>query len=398
MQDYEVTEDLLTPQQNAPVPPKQGQSKNPRPTKKPMKTSTRIILIVLAATIAIGAMFAVSYLRSNIDSDKGNTNANMNPIGSEIAQSGKWTYFSGNGLYKTDGKTTVKVKDRYYWQLNIYKKKLYAYAGRSKGDSDFDKIISMDLDGRNEKVIYKSNNNDSSIENIRVYKNKIYTLQENKDNWAVHSMNLDGSQQKTIIEDDSIEDEFAFSVDNYRIYFQKVTDEDHAIFSVGLDGGDETKILNWKSLDDGKEYEEYSSRFSYFAVDRQYLYYVVDKHAGCYNLKTKKNVEAQVPKGQDVDSINHDAEYKHFYVTSKVENKDDEYTYYIWQFDMDGGSRKKIYSRDRVPEDGDFSLYVNRNGLFIEESTGTFNNYDDAFKSIDPNTGETAEIYKYHTN
>ena len=51
LKDYEVTEDLLMPKK------KEALHQNQKPEKTPMKNSVKIVLIVVAALVAIGAMF-----------------------------------------------------------------------------------------------------------------------------------------------------------------------------------------------------------------------------------------------------------------------------------------------------------------------------------------------------
>lgn len=407
MQDNEVTEDLLTPKKE-----NLNQQKNPRRT---MKNSTKIVLIVLAAAIAVGAMVCVYFDVFNMlfgkkeNKNTGNTNANLvksglfkeygDPgedeiAGGSAAQSGDWTYFCGGSkFYKTNGKVTKKVNlgSDDCASLNIYKGWIYYLSGNSH---DGAVVARKRLSGGDPQILGEGGSR------MFVYKNKIYlvklTISEDYEleDVEIDAMDLDGKNRKKIYSNINLNYD-TVSIDDDKIYY--LDESDNSFYKLDLDGSHQTKVLDLATIgcvnNDGDITVDTSSMY----VEGQRLFYIDTNQFGVYDLKTKKVKKFKASKGDYINNVNHDADFKHYYAISETFGEDDgdedDYVsgrYHIWQFDVAGGHAKELYTYKGKYNLSSF-LYVNDNGLFVQELNGTF-------KMIDPKTGEATTIYKYHTN
>lgn len=95
IEDYDVTEDLLSPREEKP-----NQQHQP---KRQRKNNRGVLIIILAAAVAVIAFFGYRILilgNKTDNTDRGNTNANMLMCstqdeyvrGGAVVQAGKWTY------------------------------------------------------------------------------------------------------------------------------------------------------------------------------------------------------------------------------------------------------------------------------------------------------------------
>lgn len=147
----------------------------------------------------------------------GNTQSNLSNRGYAVYSDGASYFSADNCIYKKIGNDTSLIFkdtiDTVQSDLNIVDGWLYYCSTPSAGtESSFNK---MEIDGSNNTVIMSSkvnNNYHYSIANNRIY---YYSHHIGTKNGAVYSMNLDGTDTKTVIENCCI-----YTIDNGWIYYR----------------------------------------------------------------------------------------------------------------------------------------------------------------------------------
>ena len=134
-EDYEVTEDLLTPKKENP-----NQQNQPR---KSMKNTTKIFLIVLAALIAIGGIVCQGYKKrkKNSKAERGNYTVNLQSIPSRVRpcadgllvgndkETYAFMYGDNSGSEEINGRL-IKInhkEENYMFQVMIFMAKVLMY-------------------------------------------------------------------------------------------------------------------------------------------------------------------------------------------------------------------------------------------------------------------------------
>ena len=366
-EDYEVTEDLLTPKKENP-----NQQNQPR---KSMKNTTKIFLIVLAALIAIGGIVCQGYKKrkKNSKAERGNYTVNLQSIPSRVRpcadgllvgndkETYAFMYGDNSGSEEINGRL-IKINhkeenymfsgdDFYGKSLNVYDGWIYYISGK--------KICRKNLKSGEEMfVIHRT---DTPLV-FQIYDDKIYALFANdaymqnltsEAKCGLYSMSLDGAHVKKLTDDLLYE---GFSIDNGYIYYEDSSSDNLKIKRMNLEG-EEKKTISLRDKDAQDPY-----------VQDGKLYYLTDTKAVIYDLKTKKTKMADLPDGDYIEQFIYLPERKTFYFVTC--DNDFESTYSIWCTNLDGNGRKEVY-RARTTVNGYLHMYMSKDGIYFYDDPGT---------------------------
>ncbi|WP_295362935.1 DUF5050 domain-containing protein [uncultured Pseudoramibacter sp.] len=286
----------------------------------------------------------------------GNTNGNLEfsytdicVTGGHTVKSGKWLYYtSDDAIYRSNGKKTEKLQNNYGQFLNFYNGCLYYECDLEDGGCG---IYKLNPENKKEETVYENSDASKSIEWMKVYRGRIYYVVANADlidnlqPGSIHSMKLDGSGKKTVVDSDVYYN--SVSIDNGHIYYIKHSQREYV--RTDLNGSNSEDVV---SFSDGLYANNRGAREPRVVyTDQDHVIYWLDKKIHVLNLKTDKTFDIEQP--DDVfgyEQLNHDSDGKYYYLLTDDEqvtgrgkgNHLDRYS--VWRLDSDGTNYKKLYS------------------------------------------------------
>lgn len=439
MQDYEVTEDLLTPQKNKPA--SQGPKRAKKPRKTPKKNPvTALVVVAIIAALVVGSIvvYQVSFRNSyneqlrqaekdsdskiekpkanNADNAKrGNYNVNLVDYsqtdnlgaGGRVAANSKDSYACINSrsydnnyqnyddleelskVNKGDDQKNIIDRDQGFSgiSINVYDGWVYYISNNA--------IVRYNMKTKEKQTIASSANGNPLV--FQIYKGKIYELVGNNafssessftfgqtPKSTLYSMDLDGSDQKEI-SDDLQRWGKGFSIDHDHIYYETARsfNEDgsasNAVYKqINLDGSNGKTILD---LSDQK----HINATNFYVQDGQ-LYYTIGKQEVIYNLMTGKAKTIDSPDGNTIIQFIYylKAQYNIF-ITENDQNDSSETKFNFWYTLANGGDKEFVVGTKRANY-----IYLARNCLYYYNDCGEEGIF---LYYLDPENGDEGNIY-----
>lgn len=165
-------------------------------------------------------------------SDKDGNRAVGNILGAiDINACDECIIYLNNGIYRyefaTD--TSTLIVSGQCRSVNKYKDRIYFL----KNENDINVICSCDLKGEDFRIL-----NDSISGYMNIYNDKIYYL-NGTDEGSIHSINLDGSDDKRISSFGNVQELIACEKG---LYYVSGSSTDYNIWNIGFNGSGDTKI------------------------------------------------------------------------------------------------------------------------------------------------------------
>lgn len=298
----------------------------------------KIISVVLASAMLFTGCSFNKVGTNNNQSLMGNSNGNINNLGSICADDNNLYYQEtkdGYNLYKSDldGNNPVELNNAETYFINCYNNKLY-YADASQNYN----IFSMDTNGENKKNIIKA-----AAYYVTVYKDKIYYV-DFDNNQNIYSANLDGSNVQKLGDDTA----FYLTVYNDTIYYVNLSDG-AKIYTMHTNGENKTCIVDTYS-----GYINCYNDYMYFTMPKDTQSNTGDDTLYKYNLNDGKYEQVLNRPCSDINVYNDRIYYR------DIEQKK------IFSCDLDGQDIKV-----EAEEDGVFINIVNDKMVYLVKTSQT---------------------------
>lgn len=412
MEDYEVTENLLAPKKEENNPQK------PEPMK-PMKNSTKIFFIVLAAVLAVSCILAYGMRGQDTeDSDPetngskykyGNYNVNLahystqlEPYaGGRIAANGdiynsylylEYSYDksynrSFANLSGEDATADLNFNEEGGGtpSLNVYREYIYYCSDdrirRMKTDGSNRSVVCKKIDGMTPRLFHVY---DGKIYAFFADDNYLYAGAEEEPECALYVMDLDGGNPKLLTNDIC---SATFSIDQDTIYYRTANSDDagnltrNEIMRMDLDGGNVGTILDLMD-------SQYDDAYDFY-VHKGKLYYNAGTQEGVYDIETGDTNMIDSPDGGKVLQYIADTKYKRGYLLTEVGGDDSaEVLYSVYRTSLDGSGAKRIFREEKqnlppsiyqASDDGVYLLDCSDDGDDVEYFASS---YDDEMQEV----------------